>query len=544
MESQIRDLGGEYECFNLPYWDWAYEVNRIDENQNDNLEQTSDFYVLNSGLGGNGDQNDDWCINDSSLFSKNNGYEPVRDCPPENNNGNCCLKRMNSLSILDFADSTLFAQLIATNSQYSDFRSELEMYHNWAHVRIGGSGGIGQLNSRYSPDDPIFFLIHAYIDYIWSLWQDCYNYETLNIIQAANTPAAYQGDEVNTYPLDPLNFEILASNGWARIRRMLYYYCIIFINFLCVYSKKKKTKQANGAVIRNPGVIDDILSPDVTHAIRNMHNIAWWDVKYENDYLYDAVSQWFVDEGIINCNNLPEVIGGAQQPGRITSFTDSTWNELTNGIFRGNNTISLATAQSLFKSLARINCEMRQSRGGKNPCKRPKCFDDCSDLIPCDYSTTKQDVNVTLDQLIEKVIGYPCMIETRRVYYSWAKETGDLLALCRGDYDNFCDDMDNIIRSDSALNSCPVSASYAEAVVEHYENLKENTYNSHSTLFKIDNHSADDDNNNFNEWFKFDYNTLIIIIIMVVAISVGFNVGCFYLMNKKTRFKYLDDNQI
>lgn len=242
FESQIRDLGGEYECFTLPYWDWAYEVNRVDENQNDNLDKTSDFYILNSGLGGNGDSNDDWCINDASLFSKNNGYKPVRDCPPENNNGNCCLKRMNSLSILDFADSTLIAQLIATNSHYADFRSQLEMYHNWAHVRIGGSGGIGQLNSRYSPDDPIFFLIHAYIDYIWSLWQDCYNYETLDIIQAANTPAAYQGDEVNTDPLDSLDFDILASNGWARIRRMykFVYNCAILLLLkllFCCYSK-------------------------------------------------------------------------------------------------------------------------------------------------------------------------------------------------------------------------------------------------------------------------------------------------------------------
>lgn len=274
-----------------------------------------------------------------------------------------------------------------------------------------------------------------------------------------------------------------------------------------------------------------------------MHNIAWWNVKYENDYLYDAISEWFVDEGIMNCNNLPGVLGvgnnndggGGGELDRIPSFADLVWTELIGGILGGNNnTISQATAQLLFKSLARINCEIRQSRGGRQSCKRPKCFDDCSNLIPCDYdySVMKQDINITLNELLDKVRGYPCMVETRITYYSWAKENGDLLALCRGDYDNFCD-VDSVIKSESALDACPVSESYATAVLEEYGNAQENTYAGHSDLFYKIFH--DDDN-------KIDYTTLISISMVITIISLNI-IGFFYLNKKKTpKFKYLDNN--
>ena len=29
----------------------------------------------------------------------------------------------------------------------------------------------------YSPDDPLFYLHHNFVDYVWGLWQDCNGYD-------------------------------------------------------------------------------------------------------------------------------------------------------------------------------------------------------------------------------------------------------------------------------------------------------------------------------------------------------------------------------
>ena len=75
---------------------------------------------MNSGLGGVGDPSDDYCVNDESPFSKGK-YRPYRDCPPQNNNGNCCLKRSTRSYEHLLSDAIDFADLFAENPNYVDF---------------------------------------------------------------------------------------------------------------------------------------------------------------------------------------------------------------------------------------------------------------------------------------------------------------------------------------------------------------------------------------------------------------------------------------
>ena len=42
--SQIRELGGEYECFSMPYYDWTFDSGK-----------ERDPSILHSVFGGNGD---------------------------------------------------------------------------------------------------------------------------------------------------------------------------------------------------------------------------------------------------------------------------------------------------------------------------------------------------------------------------------------------------------------------------------------------------------------------------------------------------------
>merc|ERR1712007_90047 len=70
------------------------------------------------------------------------------------------------------------------------------------------------------------------------------------------------------------------------------------------------------------------------------------------------------------------------------------------------------------------------------PCVRPRYWDDCSDMLINDETG---DIDITLDQLLSKVEMSHCMMETRKNFYKWAADSHTLLALCRGDYDIFCD---------------------------------------------------------------------------------------------------------
>ena len=49
------------------------------------------------------------------------------------------------------------------------------------------------------------------------------------------------------------------------------------------------------------------------------------------------------------------------------------------------------------------------------------------------------DIDITLEELLSKRGINECMRRTRREFYDWAKLNGNLVGLCRGDYDIFCD---------------------------------------------------------------------------------------------------------
>eukprot|EP01084_Bolivina_argentea_P143076 251296_1 len=53
VESAIRDLGGKFACFTMPYYDFTLDAGKED-----------DPHILKSGLGGDGDADNNWCVMD------------------------------------------------------------------------------------------------------------------------------------------------------------------------------------------------------------------------------------------------------------------------------------------------------------------------------------------------------------------------------------------------------------------------------------------------------------------------------------------------
>eukprot|EP01084_Bolivina_argentea_P308253 532973_1 len=213
FENAVRNLGGKYKCFSLPYWDITREA----------LETRNPFewFILNSGLGSNGNPDDEWCVDDD-IFGQYSEYKPYLHCivneelEPINTytydaniqkpKAKCCLKRnVCEKECVIYTPTDIIHSIVALPEYGTDehqkisdptlppsqpllrkyapetagFMYDLEHKHGSFHSIIGGNNGM--LNDlHFSPDEPIFWLMHNFIDYIWALWQDCHDYDLVN----------------------------------------------------------------------------------------------------------------------------------------------------------------------------------------------------------------------------------------------------------------------------------------------------------------------------------------------------------------------------
>src|SRR5439155_1819781 len=57
-------------------------------------------------------------------------------------------------------------QAVTAQTKFTPFQRRLEQVHGYVHEAAGGT-----MAGSSSPADPLFFLHHANIDRLWSLWQ-------------------------------------------------------------------------------------------------------------------------------------------------------------------------------------------------------------------------------------------------------------------------------------------------------------------------------------------------------------------------------------
>eukprot|EP01084_Bolivina_argentea_P026988 50160_1 len=412
IESQIRDLGGEHKCFTMPYWDWSYEAAQTNT--------ISDWTILNSGLGGAGIESDDWCLSpQDTILGKGLGYEPAWHCQFETENEQCCLKRAPcdsaQTNCFTFNPSVMIEALI-TNEVWGDapddvtetnFRAELERMHGQGgHATLGGSNNgvpIGHLaNVGYSPDDPIFFLIHAFVDYSWNLWKDCHDYD---LVSEDDITLDIHGGFLG----EPDGAQL---NGPSRIDDEL------------IYDVLRETDWSY--LVKN----NLVLTP------RDLHDMTKWHVSYEKGPFFKLAKveqvcnpinpKWFyeIDDGTVD-----------------TEITDTKYSEFHDMAYdlidehMMNHDIDEKEKKAhILNKWSLMNCEYDKMTLPKH-CPNTKYFDDCSDLPRNGYG----DIDVTLDELLERVSTNECMQDTRKINYFGAKTMHNLRGLCRGEYDRFCD---------------------------------------------------------------------------------------------------------
>ncbi|KAJ9069079.1 hypothetical protein DSO57_1022100 [Entomophthora muscae] len=147
----IRRFEMELQRFNpdimLPYWDWS-----LDANEPHRSPILTDKY-----MGGNGGAGK--CLRDGPFANWQVSY-------PQSH----CLRRDydQGRRISPFSSPEAILLDINTRS-FSAFSVQLEMKHGRPHVSIGGHGV--DFSQMYSPNDPIFYLHHTFVDLLWDKWQ-------------------------------------------------------------------------------------------------------------------------------------------------------------------------------------------------------------------------------------------------------------------------------------------------------------------------------------------------------------------------------------
>lgn len=127
----------------IPYWDWTFDWER---------PLSSPIFSPDYGI-------DVLLSRDGDCRYRRQVFDP-----------HCLIRDYNSSDFTTYYSPESVSAVISSEGNYSSFRELIEMVpHALVHTSLGGERG--DMAFMDSPNDPIFFLHHSMIDYIWWIWQ-------------------------------------------------------------------------------------------------------------------------------------------------------------------------------------------------------------------------------------------------------------------------------------------------------------------------------------------------------------------------------------
>ena len=226
LESRIRNLGGKFKCFGMPYWDFTDEYDRLHSKTNQ-YDNTPNIYK--TGLGGFGDPDDYYKVNEYSWNVKTNQYwSPLKDdnCLATNDECPICSLKRDGVSnngddadeFEDIASAEGNGAEILKNNRFTDFQQ-------WMVTNCGLPHGI---DNSY---DPIWYLFHSMESYYQAMWVNCNDYDLIQSEDLKDHPEAFEPYCIQVNPVgeghdqcvainldDPLYFSgLLPKRPWSFI---------------------------------------------------------------------------------------------------------------------------------------------------------------------------------------------------------------------------------------------------------------------------------------------------------------------------------------
>jgi tyrosinase len=201
-----RDLQSAVPGVTLPYWDWTADAGLSDP-ASGRFEWSRELEDL---VGGDGDPNDDdyvktgpfayrpdepeersWTIIDHSVTEIDEGLRRALGRDPFFERNDVDPRLPDPASVRGDSVTPGLLEIVPYDrprrregdprqwnaSSYPSFRNVLEgfvdvygdpvpSFHNFVHVWVGGS-----MAAHTSPNDPVFFLHHCFVDKLWAEWQ-------------------------------------------------------------------------------------------------------------------------------------------------------------------------------------------------------------------------------------------------------------------------------------------------------------------------------------------------------------------------------------
>lgn len=154
VETMLQEAAGTCDLA-LPYWNWAVEMGSA---RHSAVFSADRYGSLNGG--------ENHCVEDGAFGSKTAGSAFTM---------NDCIKRNGASSIAPYDFHTIMETLRNDSwtgvENFHNVSIAIEtILHNAVHGAIGGAHG--QMSRMASPYDPLFFLHHGFMDYLWNKWQD------------------------------------------------------------------------------------------------------------------------------------------------------------------------------------------------------------------------------------------------------------------------------------------------------------------------------------------------------------------------------------
>jgi len=184
VESRVRNLGGEFACYALPYWDYTMESMPILRGENDDpLIFDGEF------LGGYGDPDDQYTVNGYSWdVPTAQWWVPITCGARDDEFPICSLKRKVSMEDMATIPGPIDSgRALREMSNFEDFtrwfiQDEIE----------GSPGAVPQsLTFMSLAYDPIWVFFHSFIQLQQFLWTDCHEYDQIKPEELDAHPEAY-----------------------------------------------------------------------------------------------------------------------------------------------------------------------------------------------------------------------------------------------------------------------------------------------------------------------------------------------------------------
>ncbi|KAJ3220401.1 hypothetical protein HDU67_000068 [Dinochytrium kinnereticum] len=194
----INAFNGVDSTVTIPYWDWGHD------GQNP-LANTNIFSSSDLSFGTRGDPSSSPpCVTDG--FARN-----------WTSNFGACLSR-NYTDGFTLYDTSVIAPLTNNTPDFASFAGPLETAHNIVHYYTGGFG-TDLFFIDLSPNDPLFFLLHANVDRYWYLWQKSHPAIPTQYIGSAQLPP-FSGNNIEVSKDDimpgfnlPVSAALLVDGG-------------------------------------------------------------------------------------------------------------------------------------------------------------------------------------------------------------------------------------------------------------------------------------------------------------------------------------------